>query len=277
MNESIVKKLSALYTTSKRQTKKNDFLDVLIIPDTHDSPTIPSDRFKWIGKCIDYFLLDEVIHIGDLITFDSLCWHIGNETMAGKNKGTFSEDIEHCDKSLDLMFQHMKKYRLLKRNFHLCLGNHENRLFKFEDKNPEIYKLMQKEFFNLLSRYNISWSMYGDFIMRKGVGFTHIPFNARGKEFSGVNAERSSGQQCNMDLVFGHTHRFNYVTVPKIGGNDHQNILNVGTALPDGHIENYAKIGMTGWCYGIALIRLFDKHIQDVYYISMKTLEKLFR
>ena len=38
---------------------------VLVIGDTHDSPHIPQDRFKWIAKHIKKIKPDYIIHIGD--------------------------------------------------------------------------------------------------------------------------------------------------------------------------------------------------------------------
>ena len=45
---------------------------VIVIGDAHDSPKIPQDRFKWIGKHIKQSNPDYIIQIGDWASFDSL-------------------------------------------------------------------------------------------------------------------------------------------------------------------------------------------------------------
>ena len=246
---------------------------VIVIADVHDAPAIPKDRMKWIGKHIEEQNPDRVVQIGDFATFDSLCWHIGNETMSGRNKGTFNEDIESFKKCLSVLDNSLKKYKGLK---HITYGNHEHRLYKWEQQNPEIYSMMQKQLVDVLTSFGWNHTIYGVFHMIDGVGFTHIPFNIMGKEFGGVSVERNIGQHSLFDVVFGHSHKYNDIRCPKIGDSNYVRVLNVGCSLPYGHVENYCKVCTTGWAWGITEINIFDNHIQDVNFISMKTLEDMY-
>ena len=47
-----------------------------------------------------------------------------------------------------------------------------------------------------------------------------------------------------------------------------------GCALPFGHIEEYAKLNLTGWSWGIVELGIWDQHIQESQFISMDRLEK---
>ena len=51
-------------------------------------------------------------------------------------------------------------------------------------------------------------------------------------------------------------------------------IINVGCALPFGHIEEYARLNMTGWSWGIVELGIWDNHIQESQFISMDRLKK---
>jgi len=40
------------------------------------------------------------------------------------------------------------------------------------------------------------------------------------------------------------------------------------------HVEQYAKLNMTGWSYGIVELAIWDNHIQEKNFISMDRLER---
>jgi len=247
---------------------------VLVIGDAHDSPKVPQNRFRWIGKHIKKIKPEYVIQIGDFLSLDSCCWHIDNATMqARKNKGTFLEDIESFDSALYELNKGIGKTKAIK---HVTLGNHENRLWKWEDNNPEYYNMGKNKLFETLKKYGWTASEYGEFYFIDGVGFTHVPFNIMGGSFGGVNVERNIGQNSLFDVVFGHTHKFNDIRCPKIGNSKYVRVVNAGCALPQNHVESYAKLSTTGWFWGLCEITIFDNHIQDVSTISMTTLENMY-
>ena len=247
---------------------------VCVIPDAHDAPKIPKDRFRWIGKHIRKSKPNHVIQIGDFLSLDSCCWHIDNATMqARKNKGTFIEDINSFDDALYELDKGIGKTKTIK---HVTLGNHEFRLWKWEDNNPEYYNMGKNKLLKTLKKYGWTASEYGEFYFIDGVGFTHIPFNTMGREFGGVNVERNIGQNSVFDLVFGHTHKFNDVRCAKIRKSKYVRVVNAGCALPQHHVESYAKLSTTGWFWGLCELTIFDNHIQDVSTISMTTLEDMY-
>ena len=244
---------------------------VLVIGDSHDSPKIPKNRFLWIGKHIRKIKPQYVVQIGDFLSLDSCCWHIDNATMqARKNKGTFIEDINSFDDALYELNKGIGKTKTIK---HVTLGNHEFRLWKWEDNNPEYYNMGKNKLLKTLKKYGWTTSGYGVFYFIEGVGFTHVPFNIMGREFGGVNVERNIGQNSLFDIVFGHTHKFNDVRCPKIGDSNYIRVVNVGCALPMNHVENYAKLSTTGWFWGVVDLTIYNDKIQEVRSITMDTLE----
>ena len=132
---------------------------VLVIGDAHDGPTIPKARFLWMGKHIKKTKPDHVVQIGDFLSLDSCCWHIDNATMqARKNKGTFLDDIGSFDSALYELNKGIGSYKVKK---HCTLGNHENRLWKWEDKNPEYYNMGKDKLMKTLKKYGWTASEYG--------------------------------------------------------------------------------------------------------------------
>jgi len=244
---------------------------VLVIGDTHDSPNISKDRFYWIGKHIKHTKPDYIVQIGDFGSFDSLSSFQKNDSQQGKLKDAFMVDIHSLRQAMAMMNKGMGTYDVPK---HCTFGNHEVRVHRFEENIPEIEGIMKEQLYS--SYHNAGWntSEYGDIFFISGVGFTHVPKNIMGKEYGGRNAEISIANDCLHDLVFGHTHKDRDWKAPKIGDKKYVRIVNVGCALPMNHVEQYAKLNMTGWSYGIVELAIWDNHIQEKNFVSMDRLER---
>ena len=115
---------------------------VIVIGDAHDSPHIKQDRFKWIGKYIKAAKPDYIIQIGDWASFDSLSFFQKNSTQAGKLKDDYMVDIDSLRSAIDLLDKHIDNPRIPR---HVTLGNHEQRVYRFEENIPEIAGMMKKE------------------------------------------------------------------------------------------------------------------------------------
>ena len=242
---------------------------VLVIGDTHDSPHINQDRFIWIGKHIRKIKPDYMIHIGDFGSFDSLSYFQKNDTQQGKLKDAFMVDIKSMRSALKKLDKYIKDYP-----HHICIGNHELRVHKFEEKIPEIAGMMKHELYSAFEDYGWTHTEYGEFKYVAGVAFVHAPLNIMGKEYGGKNAEVQIGNDSLHDLVFGHTHKARDWKAVKIGYDKWVRIVNVGCSLPYGHIEEYAKLNMNGWSWCVTELGIWDNHVQETNFVSMDRLER---
>jgi predicted phosphodiesterase len=252
-------------------------MKVIAIGDLHDSPHIKSkERFRWIGKHISNIKPDYVVQIGDFLTLDSCTYYIPDDTYSARiDKPTFIKEMESFDEAMEDFSYGLGKTKIKK---YITLGNHEKRMWRYEDKNPTFYGMCQKEFYGICKKYGWDVIPWGEYLMLGGVGFIHAPINPMGKEYGGEASERQIANKSKIDIVFGHSHRAQDVRVPKISDtkNDFTRILNIGCALPENHIENYAKHSLTGWTYQICELEIWDNHIMEVKNISMKQLKKLY-
>ena len=252
-------------------------MKVIAIGDLHDSPNIrDKSRFRWIAKHIKKVKPDVVVQIGDIITLDSCTHYISDDTYTARiEKPTFMKEMQSFDEALEEFHFVLKGEKIKK---YITLGNHEKRMWRYEDKNPTFYGMCQKEFFGTCRKYKWKVIPWGQYLMLGGVGFIHAPINPMGKEYGGEASERQIANKSKIDIVFGHSHRAQDIRVPKISDtkNDFTRILNIGCALPEGHIESYAKHSLTGWTYQIVEIDIWDNHIMEVQNISMKKLKKLY-
>lgn len=243
---------------------------VLAIGDAHDSPHLPDkSRFQWMGRHANATRPDHIVQIGDWFTFDSCTQHDGNGTIRGRSKPTFRADMKSGAASMDA-FNAELSYNPEK---YVTLGNHENRADQWENDNPETEGMLGAEYRYLFRSKGWAHTEYGDWLFIGGVGFTHIPSNQLGKAYGGMVPENAVARDAVFDIVFGHTHKDRNVTVPKLGSNNHVRVYNVGSSLPHGHIETYARHSATGWSYGVHDLVIQHGHIRDWAHVSMIELE----
>ena len=256
--------------TVRTDQGSNEKIRICAIGDAHDSPKIPNkQRFEWIGAHIKATKPDIVVQIGDFLTLDSLNNHELNETFAGRLKPTFQNDISSFIEALGAM-------DIEGPELHCTLGNHEQRLFAYENNHPEVYGMMQLELQAAFEKFGWTFSPYKFIQKYGGVGFTHSATNSMGKAYGGKNSENSIANDALFDLVIGHSHRRRLVRVPKIGEDNNLAVLNLGCALPDGYVEPYAQHSSTGWSFGIYDLTIQHGGLQSESFTPMAELREVY-
>lgn len=243
-----------------------------VIPDLHDSPGLSKRRIKWMAKYFTDVQPDHIIQIGDIADFESLCSYIKNETYEGKMKPGFQQDLESLGIALQIFNRHYKPKKRVGK--HITLGNHEERIWTFENNNPEIHCMMSNAFLTTLEHYGWTWSPFGEYYTYGGVDFVHAPLNAMRRPMGGVHVLAAAGRESLHDLVFGHTHKAGSLVIPKLGHDRKLTVVNVGCALEWGHVQEYAKLAQTGWWWGVTLINILGGRIVSVNQKSMLELKK---
>jgi len=249
---------------------------VLVIGDAHDSPELTDKaRFKWISRYASKNKIPFIKSVGDWATFDSGSQYESRATILGRDKPSFEQDMRSLEASL-LAFKSgfSKSYEP---NLAITFGNHENRIRQWENQNPEVEGLVYSRLCQLFSQAGFKYRHYGEWDYLAGVGFTHIPWNIMGKPFGGQNPERQIASNAKHSCVWGHTHKGRGpLSVAKVGNNQRVDVLDVGSALPDGHVEAYALNSQSGWTYGVYDLALSDGLINSHRFISMRELEKTY-
>lgn len=254
------------YRIQQRRSKPEETQRVLAIGDCHDGPNLPDKtRFYAMGRYAKDNQVDQIIQIGDFASVDSLNRFDGNDTLKGKEKPSFGQDMQSFQQAVRAFHKGLDGYDVPK---HVTLGNHEDRIWSYTNKNPEIVDMLDQILFATMDDYNWTYSPYGEFYFIGDVGFTHAPLNTMGKAYGGMQSENQIARDAMHDIVYGHTHKRLDKTFPKIG-NQFVNIINLGTSLPEGHIEEYAKHTLTGWSYGVYDIQIKDGKIYETNWIPM--------
>lgn len=260
--------------TFRVQSQKDDYGDykVAAIGDAHDSPKHPDKgRFKWMGRWVADIQPDIVIQIGDMLSFDSLCSQEPNDSLRGKDKPSFLEDIASGVAALQAFEDGLGGHDVRK---HVTLGNHEDRLYSFTDRTPETAGMMQFELDRLLGRFGWTYSPYGVPWFLGGVAFCHVPMTILGRPVGGEFPGNTVARKSTHDWVYGHTHKADVTRHPKLGVRNHVEVINLGCALPQGVVEDYARLSMTGWWWGVWELRLSAGKIASYAKITMDELEQ---
>lgn len=271
-NEQVVEASVVIRPTYRVQQRRADLASdkrILAIGDCHDGPKLPDKkRFYAMGRYAVENNIDEIVQIGDFATCDSLNRFDRNDTVKGQEKPTFKEDMRSFQQAIRAFHKGLGGHDIKR---HVTLGNHEDRIWSFTNKNPEIVELLDQLLFAVLDEYGWSYSPYGEFYFIGDVGFTHTPMNVMGKPYGGMYSENTIARDCLHDVVYGHTHKRVDKTFPKIGG-QYVNIINLGCSLPQGHVEEYARHSLTGWSYGVYDMRIKDGKIDQRTWVPINNL-----
>lgn len=242
---------------------------ILAIGDLHQDPR-HEERLPiltWIARFASEHRFDRIIQVGDWSTFDSVNQHDDNSTLGARLKPPIREDLSN------LLASHQAFRRGINEDYKprmdFLLGNHENRLERFENANPEsagTFTLSRDETFTQFGWRN---RPYGELFYVEGVGFTHHPVNGAGRAFGGKTGPQRAANESTVPVVSGHTHRRQLHDSPKIGPIDSISMVEIGCALPWGTVEAYARHGLTGWWWGVAPLTVQGGVITDIEFMSM--------
>lgn len=176
-----------------------------IIPDTQVKPGVPIKHFEWLGKAIQEYKPDRIIHLGDHWDFESVSLHNSPKSQEGLR---LIECIKSGNKALEILEEFSGGYKPLTKD--LLRGNHEYRLQRYIDNNPLLEGAVG---FHMLNDKELGWNvveyLHGSpqVIVRDGVHYAHY--------FANVN------------------------TGKPIGGTATYKLAAIGSPFVQGHVQGY--------------------------------------
>lgn len=253
---------------------EGETIRVCAIGDVHDSPTQDKERFKWFGRHIAKTRPDKVVQIGDFGDFHSCSSHEPIGSFSAALKPSYRRDLDSLEEALTLIHKEIKGSNIA---LHVVEGNHEDRVYRFQDLHPEADGMFVEALHDVFARFAWKAKPYGEFLFIGGVGFVHAPKTIMGRAYGGKNSEQQIGNDSLFSIVWGHTHRAVFKQVPKIGPSQHIEVLNLGSAMPQGYVAPYAGTATTGWTYGVFDLELRGGHIVGHRFIGMDSLREMYR
>lgn len=245
---------------------------ILVIGDLHQDPRHEHrvHVLTWMARYASEHRFDRIIQIGDWSSYDSVNTFDKNDTFAARSKPGIRADLDNLRQSHQAFRLGMDKDYRPKMDF--LLGNHEYRLERFENSNPEAQDTFTLERDNTFVQHGWRTRPYGELFYVEGVGFTHHPTNGAGRAYGGKTGPQRAANESTVPVVSGHTHRRQVHDSPKIGPIDVISMVEVGCGLPWGEVEPYAAHSLTGWWHGVVPMTVQGGVITDLAFVSMMTL-----
>lgn len=245
---------------------------VLVIGDLHQDPRHPHrlDVLTWIARYASEHRIPRIIQVGDWSTWDSVSQHDRNDTQKGRLKPKIQADQDNLLASHQA-FERGRDPAYKPRRIFLR-GNHEYRVERYENQNPESYGIHTTARDQTFLQFGWNARPYGELYYCQDVAFTHHPINGAGRAYGGKTGPQRAANDTTVSMVSGHTHRLQLYSTPKNGKRDRLSMIEVGCALPWGEFEHYVDLTPTGWWWGIVPMTVCEGDITDVNAVSMKAL-----
>lgn len=210
---------------------------ILVIADTQCKSEEDLEYMLWIGHYINEKRPDVIVHIGDHYDFPSLSsYDKGKASAEGKR---LYKDIEAGNTGFEFLNLEMSKDTTYNPRKIFCCGNHENRLDRYVEDNPELIGTLGVD---KLPFEKYGWEVYPFLkpVEVEGIFFVHFLANPmNGKPYGGnaMNILKTVGRS----FVVGHKQCLDIAIRPTIDGKQQIGIVN--GACYD-HFEKYK--GHTG-------------------------------
>ncbi len=263
-----VAKPRVIVRASSAARPEGDPIRLMVIGDTHIAPGQDLARFSWFARHVAATKPDRVVQIGDLADLHSVSGHEKPGSAQQKAKPSFQQDLEATEEALALYRKEMPDGPPL----HICEGNHEDRLDRWDSQVAETSGVLRMQWDDLLARYDVRQTPYRGYLFIGGVGLTHVPMTLMERPFNGRTLNPIVND-LTFSLIFGHSHRHAFLNAGKIGPQQRIEVLNVGSGAPHGWFPDYNVSEQGGYSWGICDVTIHGGHIVGHQFIPMTLLE----
>lgn len=173
---------------------------IFVIGDTQCKQGISLDYMHWVGSYIAYKKPDIIVHIGDHYDMASLSSYDKGQLKAEGRRVV--EDIEAGDKGIEIIESYIAKTKGYNPRKVVTLGNHEHRIDRYVNDNPELEGFMGTD---QLAFAKYGWEVYPflDTATICGINFVHFVQNGMtGKPLGGTILTRL--KNVGESFVMGH-------------------------------------------------------------------------
>ena len=195
---------------------------ILVIADTQAKSEESLEYLLWIGHYIAEKQPDIIVHIGDHYDFPSLSsYDKGKSSAEGKR---LVKDIEAGNIGFEYLNMAMQKHKKYNPRKIFCLGNHEHRLDRYIDDNPELIGTLGTDFLPF-DKYGWEVHPFLKPVEVNGIFFVHYLANPMsGKPYNGsaMNILKTVGRS----FVVGHKQCLDIAIRPTIDGKQQIGIVN---------------------------------------------------
>lgn len=248
----------------------------LVIPDCQVKPGVPTDHLVWAAKYAAIKKPDVIVNLGDFYDLPSLSsWDKGKLASHGKY---LQDDLDAGEAGLKLFHDTLKKHapKGYKPRLHVVKGNHEIRLYRHVESNPELNKSFGDHSF-AFKKYGWTEHDFLDPVEINNVTYCHFfPLSANGRVTNSRNGAPSALAQVRRmmrNCVAGHAQGLDTASIQTPG----RIIRGIIAGSYYIHSEKYIpKIGDTYWKGLLLLNDLRPESGFDLCEVSMDYLRRRF-
>lgn len=247
----------------------------LFIPDPHAHPDYNNDRAIWLGKLIKDIKPDVVINVGDMWDLPSMSsYDKGKASFHGNN---YKRDLDAGLDFDDKLWSAVRKAKKKKPRRVFIEGNHEHRLKKALDLQPELNGLVSFKSFDLDRNYTDIVEYNGGtpgIINIDGIDYSHF-------FISGTMCKAVGGEHLGASLIkkrfvsstCGHTHTLDWSVRNKPDGKPVMGL--VGGVFQD-YDSIWAGAANKLWWRGVVVKRNVEDGCYDPEFISIERLREVY-
>lgn len=247
----------------------------LVIPDPHARPGNDNKRAEWIGCLVNDTKPDTVVVLGDTADLPSLCsYDRGKRSFHGR---TYAADMAAHSDFQDRLWSTVKRAKKRLPNRITLIGNHEQRIERAIDVQPELdgvisYKDLELDsFYDQVVHYSggtpgtieINGVLYGHYLVSGVAGRAiygeHTGYSLLGKQHT--------------SCVVGHNHTLDYCLRTKPNG---QKIIGLSAGCCFDYFNEFAGEANKLYWRGVILLKDVVDGQFDLETITLAKLKKVY-
>ena len=249
--------------------------DILCIADTQVAPDTPTDHLKALSRYIWRHKPAHLVHIGDHWDFKCLSTYaspleqeglrLSKDIEAGADAFELIDEVTHT-KNLKGKRGHKAEYRPTK-NF--LMGNHENRLLRYIERNPVLQGCFDIEAFVrdqgwTVHQMNVPFWLYG-------ICFSHYMENAQSGRAVGGSIENKLNKFPH-SFVHGHQQQYQYGRRQNLIGKPHFGVCAGSFYMHDEGYRGANNTEVRGFTHFKGYVNRYGYIDHDVNFVSLERL-----
>lgn len=244
----------------------------LVIPDCQVKDGVPIQHMEWIGNYIAEKKPDVIVNIGDFWDFESLSkYDKGKLAFEGRR---YSKDVASGRKAMEKLLKPIDDYNRTApkhEQYHprkvFTLGNHEIRLVRLVDDNPEYEG---KFHLDELGIKEYGWEQHDFLRVVKIDGIKYAHYFTSGEKGMAASSARAILLNEQSSCTMGHNQKFDIAV--------HKKTLYTGLFCGTCYLHDEKYLGPqgNGQKRGIVVKYEVEDGVYDLSYVSLKFLEKAY-
>lgn len=245
----------------------------LVIPDPHAHPSFNNERASYLGKFILDLKPDVVVNLGDMWDMPSMSgYDKGKKSFQGRS---YSKDLNAGLDFDDRLWHPIRKAKRKRPRSVFIMGNHEFRLNKLLDMQPELDGTVDVSDFQLEKNYHDIVPYVGNtpgIINIDGVHYAHyFVSGVMGRPVGGEHPAYSLLTKQFVSTTCGHIHITDYSVRTTVDGRKIQGLV---AGVYQDYESDWAGEVNRLWWRGVVVKRNVENGTYDPEWISLERLKK---